>query len=76
MLVIDYISLHVLSVSQAFLDTHYERECVKVVSWLQDVIGHLLHGTDVLACLLINESNQLLHALIVDSMRNVSLAGN
>ena len=50
--------------------------CVKVVSWLQDVVGHLLHGTDVLAHLLIDGSNQLLHALILDSMRNVPLAGN
>ena len=50
--------------------------CVKVVSWLQDVVGHLLHGTDVFACLLIDGSNQLLHALILDSRGNVPLAGN
>ena len=49
---------------------------MKVVSWLQDVIGHLLHGTDVFARLLIDGSNQLLHARILDSMRNVPLAGN
>ena len=52
------------------------RVCVKVVSWLQDVIGHLLHGTDVFARLLVDGSNQLLHALILDSMRNVPLVGN
>ena len=46
---------------------------MKVMSWLQDVIGHLLHGTDVFARLLIDGSNQLLHALI---MRSVPLAGN
>ena len=75
MLVIDY--MHV-SVSQVFPDTHNEQEsvCVKVVSWLQDVVGHLLHGTDVFAHLLIDGSNQLLHALILDSIRNVPLAGN
>ena len=50
--------------------------CAKVVSWLQDVVGHLLHGTDVFARLLIDGSNQLLRALILDSMRNVPLAGN
>ena len=49
---------------------------MKIVSWLQDVIGHLPHGTDVFACLLVDGSNQLLHALIVDSMKNVPLAGN
>ena len=49
---------------------------MKVVRWLQDVIGHSLHGTDMFACLLINGSNQLLHALILGSMRNVPLAGN
>ena len=73
MLVIDCMYV---SVSQAFPDTQNEQECVKVVSWLQDVIGHLLHGTDVFPRLLINGSNQLLHALILDSMRNVPLAGN
>ena len=49
---------------------------MKVVRWLQDVVGHLLHGTDVFARLLINGSNQLLRALILDSTRNVPLAGN
>ena len=49
---------------------------MKVVSWLQDVVGHSLHGTDLFARLLINGSNQLLHALILDSMGNVPLAGN
>ena len=49
--------------------------CVKVVSWLQDVVEHLLHGTDVFARLLINGRNQLLHALIFYSTRNVPLAG-
>ena len=49
---------------------------VKVVSWLKDGIGHSLHGTDVFAHLLIDGSNQLLHARILDSMRNVPLAGN
>ena len=46
---------------------------MKVVSWLQDVVGHSLHGTDVFARLLVDGSNQLLRALI---MRNVPLAGN
>ena len=50
-------------------------EC-QVVSWLQGVVGHLLHGTDVFACLLVDGSNQLLRALILDSMRNVPFAGN
>ena len=49
---------------------------MKVVSWLQDVIGHSLHGTDLFARLLVDGSNQLLRALILDSMRNVPLAGN
>ena len=49
---------------------------MKVVSWLQDVVGHSLHGTDLFARLLINGSNQLLRALILDSTRNVPLAGN
>ena len=49
---------------------------MKVVRGLQDVVGHSLHGTDVFARLLIDGSNQLLHALIIDSMKNVPLAGN
>ena len=75
MLVVDYMYA---SVSQAFPDTQNEQEsvCVKVVSWLQDVVGHLLHGSDVFAHLLIDGSNQLLHALFLDSMRNMPLAEN